>query len=308
MSKSMENLEWIVKKSRNLPIFPQVTTKLMQVVSDTKAQAKDVSKIIESDQSLATRILRQVNSPFYGFSGRISTIQHAVVIMGFDAVKNLATGFSIAKMSRKKNSTILNEEKFWEHSLGVAIGARSIAKEIKYPCPEELFLAGLLHDIGKLILSDNLPGEYIKVLKLAEEKEEEIYQSEKNMFKVSHAEVGEWFTKENRFPPLLRACVKYHHTPSSQSSGEFIKAVKTIYLADRLCKLQKIGWAGDNICTGETESIYKEIGITTEIRERVVETLKTEVDETKEFFKTCEDGTSKAILTSTETSADLDAK
>lgn len=297
MGRTMANLELIVKRARNLPVLPEAISKLLQVVADVKSQAKDVSKIIERDPSLATRFMRQVNSPFYGFSGRVSTIQHAVVIMGFDAVKNLAMGISIAKMSRKGSDPVLDEKSFWEHSVGVGIVARYIAKEIGYPSPEEMLLAGLMHDIGKLILADNIPREYKRVIKEAKEKEEEIYKSEKKILGASHAELGEWFTKEHRFPPVLSACVGYHHEPNSQSSGKFIKAVRVIYLADQLCKLQGIGWAGDSVCSGEIESVYEKIGLTSQTRKNVIDRLKTEIDVTKELFEiNSEYSTSDTIL------------
>jgi putative nucleotidyltransferase with HDIG domain len=280
----MGQLELIVKKARNLPVLPQVTSKLLDVINDSKAQAKDVGKIIESDQSLATQLLKQVNSPYYGFSGRISTLQHAVVIMGFNAVKNLAIGFSMAKMSRKGASNALNTEQFWEHSLGVGVGARAIGKEIGYPCPEELMAAGLVHDIGKVILADNFSEEYKNILQEAVEKDEEVYQTEKRVLKGSHDEVGEWFTNENRFPSVLKHCIKYHHVPSSYNSGEFSTAIKAINLADHLCKVKKVGWAGCSNCSRDVETMQKEIGLSNEAKEMVMESLKTEVDAAKEFF------------------------
>ena len=280
----MEQLELIVKKARNLPVLPQVTSKLLDVINDTKAQAKDVGKIIESDQSLATQLLKQVNSPYYGFSGRISTLQHAVVIMGFNAVKNLAIGFSMAKMSRKGASNVLNTEQFWEHSLGVGVGARAIGKEIGYVCPEELMAAGLVHDIGKVILADNFSEEYGRVLQEAAEKDEAVYLSEKRVLGGSHDDVGEWFTKENRFPPVLRNCIKYHHVPSSYNSGEFSTAIKAINLADHFCKIKAVGWAGCGNCSQNVEEVQKEIGLSDESKEIVMENLKVEVDAAKEFF------------------------
>lgn len=280
----MGQLELIVKKARNLPVLPQVTSKLLDVINDSKAEAKDVGKIIESDQSLATQLLKQVNSPFYGFSGRISTLQHAVVIMGFNAVKNLAIGFSMAKMSRKGASSALNTEQFWEHSLGVGVGARAIGKEIGYPCPEELMAAGLVHDIGKVILADNFSEEYKKILQEALEKDEEVYQTEKRVLGESHDEVGEWFTKENRFPEVLRHCIKYHHVPSSYNSGEFSTAIRAINLSDHLCKVKEVGWAGCSNCSRDVETMQKEIGLSDEAKGMVMENLKTEVDAAKEFF------------------------
>lgn len=280
----MTTLETIIKKAKNIPVLPQVTSKLLAVFSDAKVQAKDVSRIIESDQSLAVQVLKQANSPFYGFPSRISTLQHAIVLMGFNAIKNLAIGSSVTRMKRTGASHILSSEQFWEHSLGVGIGARAIGKEIGYPCPEELLAAGLLHDTGKLILSDSFPREYGEVVKEAEEKGEEIFRPEKRVLGGSHDDVGGWFTRENRFPCILKACVKYHHTPCSEVADEFSSAVKIIHLADQLCKHLGIGWAGGNTCSGEIDDACRNVGLTFESKEKVTTILKAEVTEAKEFF------------------------
>jgi HD-like signal output (HDOD) protein len=280
----MNTIEGLIKKAKNIPSLPQVTSKLLTVFDDANSQAKDVGRIIESDQSLAAQVLKQANSPFYGFPGRISTLQHAIVLMGFNAIKNLAIGSSLTRMKRTGASAILGSEQFWEHSLGVGVGARAIGKEIGYPCPEELLAAGLLHDTGKLILSDSFPKEYEEVVKEADERGEEIYQPEKRVLGGSHDDVGGWFTKENRFPCVLKACVQYHHTPGSELSDEFITAVKIIHLADHLCKLEGIGWAGGAACSEATEDTCREIGLTDEARERVLDSLKAEVADTKAFF------------------------
>lgn len=204
--------------------------------------------------------------------------------MGFNAIKNLAIGSSVTRMKRTGASAILGSEQFWEHSLGVGVGARAIGKEIGYPCPEELLAAGLLHDTGKLILSDSFPREYEEVVKEAEERGEEIYHPEKRVLGGSHDDVGGWFTKENRLPCVLKACVQFHHTPGSEISDEFITAVKIIHLADHLCKAEGIGWAGGAACAGDMVATCSEIGLTDEARERVVAGLKAEVAATKAFF------------------------
>jgi putative nucleotidyltransferase with HDIG domain len=279
----MANLESIIKRARSLPTLPAVTMKLLKVVDDSTSQAKDVGKIIESDQSLAAQVLKQVNSPFYGFSGRIATLQHAVVIMGYNAIKNLAMGVSISMMARKETTPLIDSEMFWEHSLGVGVLARAIGKVTGYGCPEELLVAGLLHDVGKLILADNLTEEYKKVLLEAEEKKEEVCRSELRVLGHSHADVGEWFAKENRFPLILRSCVKYHHTPATNNANEFTAAVKIIHLADRLCKSQGIGWGVDSIYE-DIEGLSADAGLGDEARAKVIENLKSEVEEAKEFF------------------------
>lgn len=280
----MVELESVIKRARNLPALPQITSKLLSVFNDSSSQARDVSRIIESDQSLATQILKQVNSPFYGFAGRIANLQHAVVIMGFNAVRNLAIGFSMAKMSRKVANPAVSTEQFWVHSLGVGVGARSIGKHMGHDCPEELLAAGLVHDIGKLILADVLPDEYSRVLKEADEKGEEVYRSEKRVLGWSHSEVGEWYAKANRFPPLLRACIKYHHHAAGPSAQEFSRVAQAVSLADQLCRGEGIGWSGCCISSEDLQKRSRALGLSDEARERVVEGLKHEVDAAKDFF------------------------
>jgi len=279
----MADLELLIKRARRLPTLPAVTMKLLKAVDDSNSQVKEVGKIIESDQSLAVQVLKQVNSPFYGFSGRIATVQHAVVIMGYNAIKNLAMGASISMMARKETASLIDSEMFWEHSLGVAVAARAVGKVLGYGCPEELWVAGLLHDVGKLILADNLPAEYKLVLQEAEENNEEVYRAEMRVLGHSHADVGEWFAKENRFPIVLRTCVKYHHAPANDKSKEFTKAVKIIHLSDCLCKFQNIGWAGDGIYAG-IEGVCADLGLGDEARVKVLDNLQSEVGEAKEFF------------------------
>ena len=103
----MDSIEGLIKKAKNIPSLPQVTSKLLTVFDDSNSHTKDVGRIIESDQSLAAQVLKQANSPFYGFPGRISTLQHAIVLMGFNAIKNLAIGSSLTRMKRTGASAIL---------------------------------------------------------------------------------------------------------------------------------------------------------------------------------------------------------
>src|SRR5262249_2268269 len=142
------------KKLADLPPLPVVVTRIMETINDPNTSAEDLHRLIALDQGLSSKILRIVNSAYYGFPKRISTITHAVVILGFNTVRNLVLGVSaFGMLSQKSSAAGLNRTKFWEHSVATAVGASVLAKK-KRPksraVVEEAFLGGLLHDIGEL--------------------------------------------------------------------------------------------------------------------------------------------------------------
>ena len=139
--------------------MPLVVRKLLSVMDDDRSSADDISAVLASDQALAAKVLKLVNSSFYGMSGQVSTISRAVVILGVSAVRNLALGLSIAGIMGKGRQSSL-WSRFWDHSLAAATAAEHLARETGYPDPEEAFVAGLLHDVGHLVFMLAAPGDF----------------------------------------------------------------------------------------------------------------------------------------------------
>ena len=156
----------------DLPTLPTVASQIIGMASSPMTNAADVGRMIEQDQALTAKVLKLVNSAFYGFPGQIKSIQHAVVIMGFNKVKNVVVTASVFDMAKGRKSDRLDLSRFWQHSLGTAVSAKVATKGLNSALqPDDAFVGGLVHDIGKLILDQFLADEYGPVLEAARERD-----------------------------------------------------------------------------------------------------------------------------------------
>lgn len=240
------NIQKILGKIDKLPTLPYVVTTLSDMVRNPNTSAADIHKVIMKDQSLSSRILKLVNSAFYGFSERISSISHAIVILGFNTVKNVALTASVFDMFAKdsKREELYSRKNFWLHSLGVATAARIIGVKAKLPSVEDLFVAGLLHDIGKLVLDQFVHERFVDVLTLVNEKDILIKDAEMEVLGgVTHAQIGAWLATKWKLPQGLVQMIGFHHRP--ELSEHLLKPIACIHLADIVVRSLDIGSGGD---------------------------------------------------------------
>ena len=200
--------EELVCKIKTLPPLNLVVQKLLAVTQKDGASADEVSAILASDQAIASKVLALVNSSFYGFPSKITTISRASVILGNKSIKNLALSFAAMDAFKDYKGRIPIQD-FWSNSLAVATGSQCIAKYIKHPVPEEMFISGLLHDIGSVILSLFYPEEYEKVLDCGADT---FLSSEKSILGVSHQTVGAMLLAHWQLPHVLTHAVHTHHS------------------------------------------------------------------------------------------------
>ena len=165
----MNLVEQIVKNVKDVPTLPTVYTALCDAMANPQSTANDVAKIVSMDQASTIKILRIANSSFFGFSGRIENIQRAIVILGFNEVRNLIMASSVMNLfSKKESSTGFRPNDFWAHSLSVGLIARSIGKLAGTVNVENFFVAGILHDIGKLFFYQYAGDDFVRVLSSVE--------------------------------------------------------------------------------------------------------------------------------------------
>ena len=238
-----DRLKKITQSIIALPTLPAVITQLIGIIDNPKTSARNVAQLISTDQALTAKILKLANSAFYGFPREIATVNHAVVVLGFETVKNLALSVSVLeRFSGHGESSGFDRQKFWEHSIGCGVAAKLLAAKFRYRVSGEVFAAGILHDIGKLVLSQYFPADFGEVLDLAESQGTYIGKAEEQVLGVTHAEVGGWLAERWNLPDQLEESISNHHTPGRL--GRRSELTSLIHLADFLCRREQIGDGG----------------------------------------------------------------
>ena len=240
--------EDILRHVRSLPPLPIAVQRLLSVTSDPKADVRALTRIIEKDQVLTARILRVANSSFYGLSRRVETISKAVVILGFQAVRNIALRVAMLGFQRGIDSELRPHlEAFWKHAIAVASAAELLATALRLPEPEVAFVAGLLHDLGKMVLMEVLGERYARLFERAEASTAPLHVREQAAFGITHTEAGQALCMHWKIPSLLTRVVATHHTPtdSNEAASSEDLLVHTVRVANELAKLARIGSSGN---------------------------------------------------------------
>jgi putative nucleotidyltransferase with HDIG domain len=210
METIMNNeLEKTIMAAGDLPAMPVVATKVMQLVEDENVTAVELARIVASDPAVAARIMKISNSPLYGCQSQNQTLPGAIMLMGFNTLKSLVV---VAYLKDVFKPVGLMEKMLWEHSFGAGLAARLIASDIREVNPEEAFLAGLLHDIGKLIMHNHDQNKFQRVIERYYNEGMWFVDAEKSVYPYTHAELGGCVLKKWNFPDVLVNAVTQHHT------------------------------------------------------------------------------------------------
>jgi putative nucleotidyltransferase with HDIG domain len=197
----------------DIPTLPTIVIKVNKMLEDYDTTIKKLSTIIEKDQAMVTKILKLVNSTFYGFRSKITSINHAVIILGFNTIRNAIVSVSLVKaFSGERRLEGFDIPDFWRHSIAVAVTSRYLSEQSRLDVPDDCFLAGLLHDIGKVILSQYFPELFEQVWRSIAEDGLSFYEAEEALLPVNHAQIGGYLAKRWRFPASLIDSITYHHT------------------------------------------------------------------------------------------------
>ncbi|MEA1997149.1 MAG: HDOD domain-containing protein, partial [Gemmatimonadota bacterium] len=221
-AKGRKHLKRITQSIISLPTLPTVVAKMIQMIDDPKSSARSLSRLIRSDQVLTARILRLANSSFYGFPNPIASVNLAIVALGYETVKNLGLSVSVISRFAKagQEDELLDYSRFWEHSVGVAVASRMLARMHGLPEIEsEAFVAGLIHDLGKVILSQYQTARYSEALRIVENRRVLLARAEERVFGVDHSEVGGWLAERWNLPGSLVEAIRLHHRPLEAASS-----------------------------------------------------------------------------------------
>lgn len=226
-----------LRQAKALPTLPGIVSKLTQMVEDPSVSADRIGRVIAKDQILSAKLLKLVNSAFYGFPGRISTVSSAVILLGFNVVRSLVLSASIFEAMEK---TVVG---LWEHSLGCAAIANVIARRLSINDPEEVSTAALLHDIGKVVIRENLAEEAAVLDEAILGENISLYEAEQRILKIDHTRIGQRLCRHWNLPDRLAEPIAYHHEPSKSANHYVSTAI--VHVADVLVRARGFGFGGD---------------------------------------------------------------
>jgi HD-like signal output (HDOD) protein len=241
MSYSEKVLRRQIESIKQLPTLPQVMARVMEVITDPKSSASDLGREIAKDQSLTAKILRMVNSAFYGFYRRIDGVADAVAILGYNEVRILTLTISVFD-SFGPSRTGWDRPGFWQHALATAIGTEMLAQGSQ-SLTKEAYVAGLLHDIGKVAFDKLLGSEWIRLLRKAEAEGRALDQMEQEEFGACHATAGGWLAEQWHLPERISQAITLHHNLDEMQREHALTPL--VHLANIVVKQEGIGYSGN---------------------------------------------------------------
>ena len=262
----------IAKKVTNLPTLPTVYTTLCEVMNNPHSTIADVVETISGDKATVSRVLRLVNSAAYGLNKRVDTVSQAVVLIGVQEVRNLVLGSSVMTVFEDSDGLQgMTPELFWEHCIGVGLATRLLGRAAGMVDVESLYVAGLLHDIGKLFFMSNMREDYARVLKLANREKLSVATAEKRILGVDHTEAGAQLAEHWRLPEYLRQVIRSHHRLPATSANKTIIAI--VHVADYWVRALAMGNPGDNLVKHPREEAWKIITLRNDTFEKMTPLL-----------------------------------
>ncbi|HUX46796.1 MAG TPA: HDOD domain-containing protein [Desulfosporosinus sp.] len=238
-------LEHVLKRIQALPPLPTSALQVIDLTKNPATSARELENVIGQDPALAAGVLRQANSAYYGYARRISSLQEAIVVLGFQATQGLAMASAVAPLLKTQLVGYeIEQEGLWKHSLLTAMAAKSLCKKLKLPCGDVAFTAGLLHDIGKLVISIYVQEVGAYLLEKVTVAKLSYVELEEKVIGYNHASVGGFMAKSWNLPEDLVAAISYHHAPSNAHIYEELTCV--IHVANGLANLLGIGGGVDS--------------------------------------------------------------
>jgi len=211
--KSQREIETFVSRVKDLPTLPSVVLKVNQALMDSSATIGYVSGIVGKDPALTSKVLRLANSSYYGFSYHVDTLSRAITVLGFNTIRSLATTVSVFKIFGTKVFDSLDMKGLWHHSLGCAIASKALVRTMETEIQEKAFVCGLIHDIGKVVIAQNLPEETGEVLKRLEDgNAPDMAETEKDLIGFTHADAGAFMAERWHFPKEFSEAIRLHHS------------------------------------------------------------------------------------------------
>lgn len=264
--------------------FPRVYTQFQEAMSDENTSFSEIGDIIIYDAGLSARLLRIVNSAYYGFPQKIETISHAIGVIGTRQLSDLMLSAIVIDKFKSIPESMINIESFWQHSIACGLIARELASQKENLDPEKFFTAGMLHDIGQIILCMKLPQLSLKVLLELQSQQEPLHELEREELGFDHAELGGKLLSKWNLSEFHVETTTFHHEPAN--APNYSMETSIIYLADILANTMKLGCSGENkVPSILDENVWEIIQLPERISlSELKEKIQTSYDETVNLF------------------------
>lgn len=266
----------VLKRVNDIPSLPQFVIETLKKLDDPKSSAADVANKLSRDEGLVIRVLRLANSAYYGLSRRISSVSEAISFLGFKTVKSIVLAASVYKfMDSSFTGYALDRGDLWKHSQSVASTARFLATRVKGVDPEEAYIAGMVHDIGKIVLNDYVRFGYSIIIRLVEEEQLPFTDAEKQVLGFDHAQVGGLVIEQWNLPEIYMYTTSNHHSPAAlpEDMQEYRLVVDVVHVANAICSMLGAGIGADGLQYSLSEESLARIGVT-----NLEETMSSVVD------------------------------
>ncbi len=267
----------ILSEAENLPALPDIVNKILRQIENPKSDSSMFQDIISKDPVLTAKVLKMSNSAYYGFSREIDTISEAVIILGLETLKSIVIAASAFKsLNQPFDGYGLHKGELWRHSLATAMAARLIAKSLNHQDTEKFFISGLLHDIGKMLLSKYLRKYADDIKTLVKMREISFDEAEKQTLGFNHCDAGAELARYWKLPEVLVEVTKYHHSIQEATSGNKLY-VKVIHIADIIAYCTKLGMGIDGNLYIPDRKTFKELRIDFRLKKSIAQQVHSSI-------------------------------
>ncbi len=270
-----------------MPSLPTTVSKVLEVCNNPKTSPIDLDRVIQLDPVLMGKVLKLINSAYYGLGTQVTSLVRAIIMLGINTVKNLALSTAILeRVANKSDFRALNMEGFWRHSLCVGVTAKIIAKRrgIDAKSLEEYFASGLLHDIGKIPLNNALAEDYVRTMSVADRERISLFEAEGKTLGIDHCEAGRIVAELWKLSGAIADTAAWHHNLAGYS-GEHADVLRTVAVANYFANREGIGFSG-NLYPGKIDpEVYDLLGIDKSLLIEIEDPVNAEIEKAKVFLK-----------------------
>ncbi|MGE3974195.1 MAG: HDOD domain-containing protein [Bdellovibrionales bacterium] len=279
----------LAAKLDELPTLPSIVYELGQLINDPMTSTTEIELVMEKDQSLTAKVLRLINSAYYAIPGGVTSLSRAIGYLGFDIVNQLVLSTTILKALEVKSPARFDFQKFWQHTVGVAIASETIAKQLNHKTPSDLFTAGLVHDIGKVATYFIDADAFINITRHAVDNRMSMSETEAMLQVPRHELIGQMLAKRWNLPPVIQFPILYHHEPDlanrQGATPDLNKNIDIVLLANLIIHALDFGHSGHDKKQGAPKKVLERLGIKETDFPIVVENVRQSLTSAESFLR-----------------------